>query len=202
MANGSSDFHEGTFKERLTVLGEVQSIQKNVEEIVGNEIYNSKNLGSKNIVYGKYEITEISSGETISNNVVSISGRKLPEQINGQSAKQTIEVQGNDSRLLPTVSKKDMRLRASIEGKALQDSERKFLIHVLDELEKKTGIRFDPLNQYKGLFKGKIELNSQNSPCNFCQEMISNLFYRMFGNDIEVITKYGTDYTEPEGNYN
>ena len=199
VANETLDSNSPTFKERLEVLDEVQNIQRDVEKTVGSEIYTAKGLSEKMVVYSKYEITEISSGKTISDNVVSLSGRGMPEKINGQSPKQKIDVQGNDSRFVPTVSKKDKRLIASEEGLAKQDAERKIFIDILNQLENKTGIKFDPMNQYKGLFKGKIEVNSQAAPCEFCAEMIGNLFNNMFGDNLKVIVKYGADYTKPEG---
>ena len=191
-------FGNPSFSDRLALLDQVQKIQNAIKKKLPSDVYIDGKLSTREIAYGSYKIT-IPGKETISENIVALSGKKMPDQINGLSPESTIEVEGTKRRFIPIVPKKDKRFLELDQRGGVQDSERKIFIHILNELEKVTNIKFDPLNSYRHLnLSGQITINTQMTPCRYCANIIKKDMERMFGDKIQIDINYGVIYTDPK----
>lgn len=200
VADGNLAPQTPTFTERLKVLDEVLKTQTAVENKVGSNVYQEKGLYSRNYATGDYNITYSSpqTGEpagTISSDFVSISGKKMPQEISSFTPRQTVEIDDIERNFIPAAPKIEKERLPVIRPTADQDSERKLFAHVLNELENISGKKLDPDADYISQgFSGEINITSQMKPCNSCQSLIEKELFKMFGNDIQVNVKYGVDF--------
>ena len=192
------------FKERLTILEKTKNVQEVVENKVGTEAYRGNDFGnpmySRNYAVGDYNITYTPpetgvKHKNISDDYISISGKKMPQEVNSFSPKQTVDVEGAERKFIPAASKTEKQRLPVTRPRADQDSERKLLAHILKELEKISGKKITPDEDYAGQgFSGKINITSQMKPCISCEKLIEERLFEMFGNDIKVNVQYGVDF--------
>ena len=192
------------FKERLTILEKTKNVQEVVENKVGTEAYRGNDFGnpmySRNYAVGDYNITYTPpetgvKHKNISDDYISISGKKMPQEVNSFSPKQTVDVEGAERKFIPAASKTEKQRLPVTRPRADQDSERKLFAHILKELEKLSGKKLVEGGKYQGQgFSGEINITSQMKPCISCDSLIKIELFNMFGNDIKINVKYGVDF--------
>ena len=190
-----------TLSEQLEVLEQATQTKRTLEERLTPEVYNDRRyqLGGRNIAFGSIELN-LPSGQQINEEVVSISGKKFPQEINGRSPDHQI----NNRRIVPSPNRGDNRLPVTQrDSGGHQDSERKMAYYILEQIEARTGINVDPSNLPEGEiysgYSGKITISSEMSPCTSCADILTDQLNRLFGEgNIKVEVKYGVIFEEQQ----
>ena len=183
-----------SFSDRLKVLEEVSETKTRLKNEVSDPIYQKQKLGGRNVAIGSIELT-LPNNQNISEEVISISGKKFPQQIRGTSPEHQI----NGKRIVPSMNKNDNRLPVTGRppGYGDYDSERKMVYYVIEEIERKSGITIELSKKPYSGFSGKITIYTEMSPCISCDNILTKQLDDIFGkNNIQVEVKYGVIYKE------
>jgi hypothetical protein len=198
IANGTF-YSDISFKERLAVLEDVNSIRKDLNQRLTNQVYrqNKIKIDTRNIAYGNYNIT-LPNGSTLSDDFVSLSGENVSTQITGRL--------GNlleNKTIVPEVSSSRIERFEAIRGGGEHDSERKATEYIVELIEQRSEIGIDEVDvlsdslvpPYEGMgFSGTININSEMSPCFSCAQIMEEQFQKLFGDDIQMNIRFGADF--------
>ncbi|WP_017662970.1 deaminase domain-containing protein [Baaleninema simplex] len=155
-------------------------------------------LKSRNIAYGSFDISftgREGNVTTITDEFVSVSGYQNSKLMIDNNVSESIE----GRTIIPDVPEENhRRVQHTIDSQS-DDSERKLIEEILRQMEEKSGIRLNYEGNYQGLgFSGTVELYSEQSPCDSCEDIIENQFKNMFGGDLDINVKHGVEYDLPE----